>query len=215
MIISQAIDLLQNAELKQLKVGEDKIAVRGYINSAILEIYKRFNLWEAEAVITIAEGVDTYDLVQGASNVVIDLSISELLMVERIFNTTDEDEHVLLTTNDHMAASDSETVVFLPRYNKVKFKTIPTALDTILVVYKAAPIFLTHEKADIPLPPQFNEALFHYVGYRAHGSVKGDVKSENNTHYIRFEASCDRIKKEGLFIQDDLISYKFQNRGFV
>jgi hypothetical protein len=41
------------------------------------------------------------------------------------------------------------------------------------------------------------EALLHYVGYRAHGSYDADIKTENNTHYMRFEASCKKLKDLG------------------
>jgi hypothetical protein len=67
----------------------------------------------------------------------------------------------------------------------------------------------------IPLPPQYIEALFNYVGYRGHGSVTGDIKTENNTHYMRFEKSCNTIEAMGLILTEDLVSYKFGNRGFV
>jgi hypothetical protein len=206
MIISQAIDLLQNAELKQLKVGEDKIAVRGFINSAILELYKRFNLWEAEALITMASSKFTYGLDGTDTDVFMDLTDHDFLMVQEVYDNLGEP----LSLNDEKDPYGVST----PKYNNIELVSV-IAGDLVSVIYRAAPVFLSHEKAVIPLPPQFNEALFHYVGYRAHGSVKGDVKSENNTHYIRFESSCERIKKEGLFNQDDMASYKFETRGFV
>ena len=206
MDVSTAIDLLSNAELKQLAIKDDKVAILGYINSGILEIYKRFNLWEDEAIINMVLGILIYDLDGVDVNVTIDLSDHEFLMIEEIYDQAG----LLLTLNDQMDTFGAST----PKYNRIElFKE--TAGETFSVIYRAAPLFLTHEKATIPLPPQFNEALFHYVGYRAHGAVKGDIKSENNTHYLRFEQSCTRIKKEGLFNQDDLVSYKFEDRGFV
>jgi hypothetical protein len=29
----------------------------------------------------------------------------------------------------------------------------------------------------------YNEALYNYVAYKAHASIKGDMKEENNTYY--------------------------------
>ena len=202
MIISQAIDLMAEAELKQLSVKTDKVAVRGFINSGILELYKRFNLWEAEAVITMVDGKLIYTLDGTDVDVAMDLSDHEFLMVEGAFEETGEQ----MTLNDEKDAYGAAT----PKYNTLEIVEVVVG-GLISVIYRAAPVFLTHEKAVIPLPPQFNEALFNYVGYRGHGSVKGDIKSENNTHYMRFEASCERIKKEGLYNQDDLVSYKFDN----
>ena len=206
MIISTAIHLLEEAELKQLAVKSDKIAVRGFINSGILELYKRFNLWQEEAIVTMVGGKTLYALDGTDVDVAMDLSDHQFLMVEEVYEETGEK----MTLNDEQDPYGIST----PKWDRIE---IPEEVDGILmsVIYRASPIFLTHEKAEIPLPPQFNEALFNYVGYRAHGSVKGDIKSENNTHYMRFENSCTRIKLEGLYNQDDMVSYKFENRGFV
>ena len=73
----------------------------------------------------------------------------------------------------------------------------------ISVIYKPAPTWLvyideTSLTQKIPIPPQLIEPLLHYIGYRAHGSMDGNIKAENNTHYMRFVASCDRIEQLGL-----------------
>ena len=83
------------------------------------------------------------------------------------------------------------------------------------VTYRSAPKFLTHEKAVIPLPPQFLEALFDYVKYLGHSSIKNDTKSESNTHYRKFEQSCKNVSDYGLHVNDDLASNKFYDRGFL
>lgn len=212
MIISTAIDLLVQAELKQLSIKDDKNAIRGFINSGILELYKRFNLWEVEAVITMVTGTKLYTLDGNDPNVSIDLSDHDFLMIEEVWlvSLDDDIDDKKLIINDKL----DKDGVMTPKYNQV-YVTTEIDTRTLEVIYRAAPKFLTNEKADIPLPPQFNEALFNYVGYRGHGSVKGDIKSENNTHYMRFEASCSRIKLEGLYTQDSLSSNKFDTRGFV
>lgn len=220
MLVETAIDILKEAELKQLEIKNDKPAVLGYINSAILEIYKRFNLWEEEAVITIVDGTVNYVLDGVDANVAMDLSDHNYLFVEQVWLEPDatveeEVEDCLLTLNDRRDPNGVDT----PKYNRVKIHVHPDSvlLDarTLKVVYRAAPIALLSEKAAIPLPPQFDECLYSYVGYRGHGSVTGDEKTENNTHYKRFVASCNQVVFQGLYIQDDLASNKFEQRGFV
>ena len=215
MIISEAIDLLQETELKQLKLKVDKAVVTGFLNSAILAIYKRFNLWEAEASITIAAATTLYDLDGVDANVTIDLSDHQFLFTEEVWLIADEtyEEDEKLTINDRRAINGVHT----PKFNRIR---ISNHDDTVLltdrvlkVIYRGAPLSLTNEKAVIPLPPQFQEPLFHYVGFRAHGSVKGDEKSENNTHFRRFEKSCDRIVFDGLYNQDSMTSVKFDDSG--
>ena len=205
MNVSEAIDILTEAELKQLAVKSDKNAVIGFINLGILELHKRFELLEDYAEVTIADAVTTYTLDGSDPNVSIDLSDKQLVLVSRI---TDMDNVSLFDTT----LPKSEKVK-LPSYNKLILKDL-TAGDVLDVTFRAAPKFLVHEKEEIPLPPQFFEALFNYVGYRGHSSVKGDIKSENNTHYQRFEKSCGNIEGHDLGVYENLESDKFSERGF-
>lgn len=212
MIVSQAIALLVETELKQLKVKTDKTAIRGFINSAIIELHKRFRLWEVRAIITMVEGTTLYTMVEADSNVAIDLSDHEFLMIEEVWLISDDvqiDDTQLTLNHLH-----DPTGVSIPKFNQVEVHTVLDARE-LRVIYRATSLPLTNEKAEIPLPPIYQEALFHYVGYRAHGGNKGGIKDENNTHYQRFTASCNRIKTDGLYNQEDLESDKFEIRGFV
>ena len=206
MNVGEAIDMVQEAELKQLAVKDDKVAIRGFINLGVLEIHKRFVLWQAEAVINMVDGVNSYTLDGTDPNVTMDLTDHDLLMIDEVYDYDGQ----LMTINEE----NDPFGVATPRYNILE---VPEETDgqQLSVIYRGSPKFLTHEKAEIQLPPQFYEALFNYIGYRGHGSLKGDIKSENNTHYMRFEQSCDRIKMEGLYTEDSLHSTKFEDRGFV
>lgn len=206
MLVSEAITLLVAGELKQLGIKTEEATVLGFINLGILEIYKRFLLWEAKATVTQVADVDIYNLVDGADNVIIDLSDHELLVIERIY---DSEDLRYIVNNEK-----SEYTIYTPRFNQILVNDIE--VDEVLeVFYRAAPIFLTATTQTIPLPQQFLEALFLYVGYKGQMSVKAGIKDENNTHFMRFEASCNRIKMEGLEVQPDLESTKFEQRGFV
>lgn len=208
MNVSEAIEILKNSELKQLSMKDDKIAVLGYINLGILEIYKRFVMWQAEALITLATDVTTYKLDGTDVNVTMDLSDHELLVIDEAYDYDGEEMNI---NEEH-----DQLAIATPQYNVIEVPLVSvTPPATISIIYRASPKFLTHEKADIPLPPQFYEALFHYCGFRGHGSIKGNVKDQNNVHYMRFDAACERIKTEGLYTEDSLESTKFDDRGFV
>jgi hypothetical protein len=210
MIASEAIDIVAESELKQLKVKDDKKAILGFLNLGILEIYKRFVLWQAEAIITMVAGVYEYKLDGTDPNVAIDLSDHLFLHLDEVY----DDDGTSMSINDE---SDPMGVA-TPRWNVVEIPPIGiTAGVELSLIYRAAPKFLLHEKQDIPVPPQLWEALFHYVGYRGHAGTKGqdNQTTENNAHYKRFEASCNRVKVEGLFTEDSLNSNKFDNSCFV
>lgn len=198
MLVSEAITLMSAAAIKQLAVKDDNTALLGYINLGILELYKRFNLWKAEATITQADGTLLYTMADGDANVSIDLSDNVLIKILKMVD-----------------ADDKEITSFTkPKYNQIKFSEV-TAGDELTVTYQAAPIFLTAVNQEIPIPSQFLDPLFLFVAYKAHISVKGGLKDENNTHYLRFDKSCELIDFEGLDIQDELTSTKFNDRGFV
>ena len=206
MLISEAITLLQNAQLKQLGIKTDTSAIIGYINLAVLEIYKRFNLRQDEAVITMATDVTQYTLDGIDANVAIDFSDHQFLLIDEVYEETGE----LMSLNDEKDPYGVTT----PRYNVIEVAEVVVG-QQISVIYRSAPLFSTLVSDTILVPPQFFEALFNYVGFQAHSSVKGDMKSENNTHYLRFEESCNKISALGLVNHDDMVSYAFELRGFA
>lgn len=206
MDVSEAVEILSKSELKQLALNEDKDAIMGYINMGIVELHKRFDLWEETAVVNMVSGVKKYVIDGSDANVLLENTDHEFVMINSIFDKEDEKIEINLQKSDY--------VIKVPRYNVIKIGK-PVDGDTLEINYKASPKFLTHEKQTIPLPPQYFEALFHYVGYRAHASVNGDIKAENNTHYMRFEQSCKRIAIQGLQNDDSMQVFKLESRGFV
>jgi len=82
MLASQAITRLRNTELKQLSITSvTDAAVLEYINEAILELHKRFNIWQDQAIITHATAVTSYVLDGVDGNVAIDLSDKQLIHI--------------------------------------------------------------------------------------------------------------------------------------
>jgi hypothetical protein len=212
--ISEAIEILINSELKQLSLSDDKKAIIGYINTAITVLYSRFDLWEEVAVVTMVDGVNKYTIDEQDTNVALDNTDHEFIMINSIFDKEDEKIEISIKEIDYKIKVPRYGKIEVPKYNIIKVET-PIEGDTLKVNYKAAPKFLTYEKQAIPLPPQYFEALFHYVGYRAHASVNGDIKGENNTHFMRFEQSCKLIKSQGLQNEDSMQVFKFEASGFV
>ncbi len=216
MLVSEAITLLKSTELKQLAVANEPETVRGYINLAILEIYKRFSLWRGEATVTIVDGVLLYKLDGIDANVSVDLSDHTLLMIEKVFlNATETyEEDTELYLNDD---KNNDCSIEIPQYHQVKILTpvvdeTPYIIgDTLKVTYRAAPVFLNNATQAIPLASQFFEALFNYVGHKGHGSIKTSPDSDDNMYLKRFEVSIKRIKDNGLIVQDSLTSDKFNN----
>jgi len=205
MTAQDVINLAVSAELKQLSVKEDTDVVLGFINLGILELYKRFPLEEAEAIVWLTDGKATYKL--DGTDPDVDMNTDkELLLISRVYS--EDSKTIELNDEDNLVG------VYTPTYNTIEVPFIIQD-EYLSVIYRVTPKFLTSINDTVPIPPQLLEALLNYIGYRGHGSVSGELKAENQSHYLRFENSCNRAIMEGLIQAEKIPSKKFEQRGFV
>lgn len=190
MTVSDIVTQLKYGELRSIAVKDDIPAIVSYINLGLLALYGRFKLARSEQIITMVEGTTTYTL------------NSDVILIEGIYA---EDGTELAINED-----DNYYGVFTPTFDTVQ---IPNASggNAVSVMYIQAPADIIPDADDavtmamtVRLPAVLMECLLHYIGYRAHGSMNGDIKAENNTHYMRYEAACKRVKDLGL-IRDDVV----------
>lgn len=202
MLASEAITNLQATELKQLKVGTDTPSVLIYLNQAIKELHKEFNIWQDEAVITQADGVTLYKLDGVDANVTIDLSDKQLLLISEAF----EPDGSELSLNDE----DDIYGAVTPKYNCVEFPADGVeAGDEFPIIFRAAPLAMVADTEEIDLPPVLEEAMYFYAGFRAHVSQKGNKEFENNTHLQRYQDAVKRVTEKGLIVAESTIAHKF------
>ena len=182
MTLNDVVTQLKYGELRSVASRNDMDAIVSYVNLALIALYSRFSLKVSEQLIPMQDNITEYLLNEDA-------------MTIRAIYDENGDEFAL----------DDETSLF--SIMQVDFETIqvpnPSTGATLSVIYLPAPTTLTYIDetsltSRVPIPPQLLEPLLHYVGYRAHGSMNGDIKAENNTHYMRYEASCKRIEDLGL-----------------
>ena len=204
MTINDVITLAQGGELKGLAVKSDNETIVGYINLGLIELYKRFPIKTNEYIITLTEDTEIYTMPD------------DFMYIVAAYGEVDaysDDTVNILAINEE----DNPLSINTINWNQIQ---IPVNIDGeyISLIYAASPEFLSVDDltATVPIPPQMVEALLHYMGYRAHSSVNGEIQAENSTHYTRFDASCARISTLGLFTSDDLnMDRKFSSRGFV
>jgi len=182
MTLNDVVTQLKYGELRSVASRNDMDAIVSYVNLALIALYSRFSLKVSEQLIPMQDNITEYLLNEDA-------------MTIRAIYDENGDEFAL----------DDETSLF--SIMQVDFETIqvpnPSTGATLSVIYLPAPTTLTYIDetsltSRVPLPSQLLEPLLHYVGYRAHGSMNGDIKAENNTHYMRYEASCKRIEDLGV-----------------
>jgi len=194
MTIQDVIDDVANGELKQLAVKTDVPAVLSYINLGLIELYKRFSLKTDEVVIPLSGSQTMYTMPENFQSI-----IEVLNEAGDYYTINDEDDALSILT---------------PTYNTIQ---VPNPEDgaAISVIYTALPDRVTSVDETLPLPSSLLDALYNYIGYRGHGSVSGDLKTENNSHYMRFEANCKKAKDLGVMTSDDVVNTKLVDRGFA
>lgn len=204
MTVQGVIDLAKTGELRSLAAKSNNDAIIGYINLGLIELYKRFPLDTKELLIEMVDGQEIYELP------------SDFMWIVAAYDELEEiDDNIVSVVP--VNEEDNPASINLVSWNEVQIP-VGAAGAYLSIIYAAAPVVLTEaDLADtVPIPPQMIEALLHYIGYRAHGAVDGNVQAENNTHYQRFEASCLRMQNMGMFSNDDAsMGDRISDRGFV
>jgi len=210
MTVQQIIDMAKAGELKNLVLDTDTILAA--LNLGIIELYKRFPLRVEEAIVTL--GNKEYYKMDGTDPDVDMPTDAPYMWIVRAYGEVPMDCDVSV---NELPINDEDNLLSI---NTVNWCTIqvPASIDneTISLIYVAAPVLLTAGDLNktLPIPPQLYEALLHYVGYRAHGALDGNIQAENSTHYQRFEASCQRAKESGMYTTDSMEMDR-DMKGFV
>ena len=203
MLASEAIALLRQTELKQLsQTSITDTIILGYLNEAILELHKRFNIWQDSCIVTHVDGVQTYTLDGVDPNTDIDLSNKILLVISEAWDYNGDELSLNVEDDPYGAVT--------PKYNILEFPPDGVVADQdFSVVFRAAPIDMTDVGDPIDLTPVLFGAMYFYVGFRAHVSQKGLEDLENNTHYKRYLGECNRVERLGLVVAESVVAHKF------
>ena len=217
MYVSDYLSYITSGEIKQLAVSDigttaptaaqiaNKTALINFINLANLELHKKFALISKELVFT--------DVLPNSSHAI---PVDFLFAVSASYKDGTEIAINNEKTNIIEDVDYSVSVLFPSPFQMLVKGTDIDARDDISLVYIAAPSKATLTTDFLDLPEIYTEALLDYVAYKAHASVSGDMKAENNTYYLRFIEAVKNIKINGLGNSDNLDSNtKLTDRGFV
>ena len=179
-----------------------------FINLANLALHKRYHLLRKEFVMDYPVDGEEYTLP------------ANFLVPIRAFYTADNDK-VSIRNDDTEMVSDVDTLVSIlidePFKARIKGvdQDVPVRTE-ITLKYAASPTKATTIFKDLQISDVYTEALLNYVAYKAHTSIDGDIKGENNTYYLRYEASCKQLVNQGLSPNNQMVgNTKLEDRGFV
>jgi len=218
MYVSDYLSHIVKGEVKQLYVSDigttspntvqqaNIDTLISYLNEANLELHKHFGLLQKELVLTDVTNNSLH-------NVPLDFLYA-------ISAQYDDGTEVSINNEraNYVDKVDENVSILFPAPFKILVKGTDVSLkrDDISIVYVAVPATVAKTTDFIDLPQVYNEAIYNYMAYKAHVSVKGDMKEENNTYYLRYQQSLKNIRLLGMINSDNLDSnVKLTDRGFV
>jgi len=220
MKLSFLLEQARSGELDAIsKKDKTDRKVITYVNLAMIALYNRFQLATEEAIVTlrpdIVKTVYTMDASDG------DVTVSGAAMPDNDFMAivaAFNEDGTEIKVNDE----EDPLSIFTVAYNKVQIPLLGTNAY-VSVIYRKNPTLITYvddgdgnaEDVDIALPVQLLEAALHYIGYRAHGAINGEIAAENNTHFTRYIAACNLAETLGIITADDTSRIAVNKKGFV
>lgn len=196
MTVQEVVNMAVAGELKNLAVKNNTEAIISFINLGVIELYKRCNISTKVEVVRTSPVASVYTLRNK--------DVNQILSV---YDTNNKE------LRSRLVLDDNEYDIAIVNYRT--FILTKPLEEELLVVYSAAPPIITSLEDEIDIPYAMLEALLHYVGYRAHGSVDGSINAENTTHYTRFEKSCAMLVDYGYVTPPLTVSYSVEQKGFV
>ena len=218
MYVSDYLSHIVKGEVKQLYVSDigttspntvqqaNIDTLISYLNEANLELHKHFGLLQKELVLTDVTNNSLH-------NVPLDFLYAVSAQYDDGTEVSINNERA-----NYVDKVDENVSILFPAPFKILVKGTDVSLkrDDISIVYVAVPVTVTKTTDFIDLPQVYNEAIYNYMAYKAHVSVKGDMKEENNTYYLRYQESLKNIRLLGMVNSDNLDSnVKLTDRGFV
>lgn len=185
-------------------VNQDKFI--NYINLANLALHKRYSLLKKDLELDNPSDKEEFDLP------------SDFLVPVQAYY---EEDFVPVTIKDASVRVvdeiDTAVSLLIPEPFKLVVKgTDDEARTPIILQYAASPIKATAVSTDLKISEVYTEALLHYASYKAYGTLSGGMKDENNTYYLRYEASCKQLVNTGMGGNNEIdTNNKLTDRGFV
>lgn len=205
MKLSEAINITRYSELNTLSVKDNDVAIVGFINLGLIELYNLFALRTEEHLIELEDGVTIYDLPKDFMYLTGAFEAPPLGSPENGRALPINEEN-----NPYSVNTINFTQVQVPL-------TAAGAYISLMYVPKPPMMSVDDLDAELPIPDQLIQPLFNFIAFKGHGAVNVDGQGEADIYYMRFKRSCEDIKKQGTGIAPDDLSMhtRIRDRGFV
>lgn len=177
-----------------------------YLNLANLALHKRFHLLRK-----------SFEMDQPADGEEYTLPADFLVPIDAYYSDDNDPVNIRDSSVNMVSNVDTAVSILLPEAFKAVIKgTDEDAREQIIMRYAAAPVQITRAAHDLKISQVYTEAVLNYTAYKAHAAVKSGMQDENNTHYLRYEASCKQIVTNGMWGNNEIErNTKLEDNGFV
>jgi len=235
MLLHDLLNQLTFGELFQLEIGGnnelgiqpvDFPKVIPHINLGLIELYKRFPLKIDEVIIEQYDQIQTYYLRSkyAQSNIESKEPIKYIadsiykpfkdgvLRIETVYNELGEE----LFVNDN----SKQWSVFTPSYDSIQIPMSVTG-NAFTVGYRASHEYIHSTALDdktyeVDIPVGLLEPLLLYIASRMYASLNFDGSgNEGMSYYQKFEAACNQVEKQFLYIDNNTPNMKLDIAGWV
>lgn len=195
MIVQDIISLIQ-IRTQHISITEDVHTMITFINMAISELYRRFNLSIKSETITTNSDLALYELRN-----------EDVQILLALFEKNGRE----LVQSDVLGSSCYD-------YKMVNYKSflLRTPKDGYLyAVYKASPIPLKDIEDKVLLPDCMMTAMLTYISYLTNDTINRDNKNEAAMFMQLFDKQCQELENQGYKVALNTETLAVQAKGFV
>lgn len=234
MRLSYIFEQLTYGELSQLSLGgsdnigiqaSDYVSIMPYINLALTELYKRFDLKTSEVIIQQYDEIQLYTLHSDYAETNIASQKPYKYIMDSVYQPFLDDvlkiENVSNEDGEELYLNDSTAVwtINTPAFNVIQIP-YPEKENILLVTYKANHKIISVDDItdpadmEIEIPHTLLEALLYYIAHRKYANLHTENDPEVNNLLAKFEASCARVNSLGLLNDDNTVNTKLDNNSW-
>ena len=189
------ITLLKASSLKNLPIKDSNSVIVMFINQALAELYRKFNLSVKSTVVIISKYKHIYTLNEPDVN-----------MILSIYDTKG---NIIKSSNN---IESTEVSYKLVNYNSFTLNNCED--DQVVCIYSAGSDIVGIDD-EIAIPPGLQGALLMYVGYLANMSINIDDTREADAYRQRYEYLAQVLLAEGYKVELFTESSIVKDGGYV
>lgn len=219
MKVSQLISMIRSCELSNLSETKFTDArILHFINLAILELSKRFNIEVRAESIKTSPYTNVYSLRSKDIIGIVEIYDEEGRELRPQTIMGEESYDYRMINNFTFMLKRKADYTSTREYNSIgveQMQEIEFPNSELIVVYSALSDLIETVDDELTVPTVFVDPIAAYVGYKAMTSLNANEQGETNISLAKYENSCKTLEKSAYNGGEVVLSKNVDMRGFV